>query len=371
MTSQRRATRILIALLCLYVWVVDAQRSFTVRNLCPFTIWPAIFSDPGQNTEFPQIPTGWQADPYTEVTFSVPAKWTAGRIWGRRDCNFSLPVEPHLQCVTGGCTGGLLCNLPGVPPTTLAEWTLGDPASGNDFFDVSLVDGYDLPMSITTDQACPTAGCYVDLLPICPDPLKGPLDATGYPIGCRTSCLANLDGTPANSANCCSGSYGTPDKCPPQVVQFYSFFKGNCPAAYAYAYDESSGTALFTCPVSLGASYTVTFCPPANSSDTGTAQPPASSTSLGAQSTSSSFSSLSPTSSLTQSTSIATATASTTLSGTPTSVGASQASQNPSPSASSPAPTGNAGNSKSISIVALIAALSCLFDTLIYTTWTI
>ena len=35
----------------------------------------------------------------------------------------------------------------------------------------------------------------------------------------------------------------------------------NCPNSYAYAYDESSGTALFTCDAALAADYTITFCP--------------------------------------------------------------------------------------------------------------
>jgi hypothetical protein len=40
-----------------------------------------------------------------------------------------------------------------------------------------------------------------------------------------------------------------------------SYFKGSCPNSYAYAYDESSGTALFTCPTDQLADFTVTFCP--------------------------------------------------------------------------------------------------------------
>ena len=87
----------------------------------------------------------------------------------------------------------------------------------------------------------------------------------------------------ADSANCCSGSHNTPDTCPPSGellninsfykalnfvcfysnagVSFYSYFKSNCPNAYAYAYDESSGTALWTCDSTKKADYTLTFCP--------------------------------------------------------------------------------------------------------------
>lgn len=39
------------------------------------------------------------------------------------------------------------------------------------------------------------------------------------------------------------------------------YTEDNCPDAYAYAYDESSGTALWTCDSGLNADYTLTFCP--------------------------------------------------------------------------------------------------------------
>lgn len=66
----------------------------------------------------------------------------------------------------------------GVPPATVAEWTL--QADGNrDFYDgkvllyvfmvinyvllVSLVDGYNLPMRIDNNKGCSIAECPVDL----------------------------------------------------------------------------------------------------------------------------------------------------------------------------------------------------------------
>lgn len=72
----------------------------------------------------------------------------------------------------------------GVPPATVAEWTLqGD--GNRDFYDgsaisqmrsttfanlyasVSLVDGYNLPMAVTNSANCPVADCPVDLGPNC------------------------------------------------------------------------------------------------------------------------------------------------------------------------------------------------------------
>jgi len=148
----------------------------------------------------------------------------------------------------------------GVPPATVAEFTLqGD--GNRDFYDVSLVDGYNLPMRITNNVGCHVADCPVDLGPNCPQQLKGPFDNVGFPVGCKSACVANLDGNQGNSANCCSGSHNSPATCPSSGVAFYSYFKSNCPNSYAYAFDESSGTALWTCASNLRADFTVIFCP--------------------------------------------------------------------------------------------------------------
>ncbi|EKM57391.1 uncharacterized protein PHACADRAFT_255113 [Phanerochaete carnosa HHB-10118-sp] len=256
----RRTTLLVLAASC----TVGYTRTFTVLNACPFTIWPAMFTDLTAGTAVPDFATGWEAAPSTSVSFTVPDNWTAGRIWGRRDCNFNITTGP--TCLTGWCNGGLLCDPhtgTGVPPASVAEWTL--QGSGNqDFYDVSLVDGYDLPISITNNVGCPVADCTVDLGPICPQPIQGPFDSTGFAVGCKSACFANLDGDPTNSPNCCSGSFDTAATCPSSGVEFYSFFKGNCPDAYAYAFDESSGTALWMCDSGLNADYTLTFCPSPN-----------------------------------------------------------------------------------------------------------
>ena len=112
-----------------------------------------------------------------------------------------------------------------------------------------------------------------------PKPLQGPFDSKGNVIGCKSACVANLDGHPRSSSlnfllyypctnthrtsedsnNCCSGSHNTPQTCPKSKVQFYDYFKNACPNAYAYAYDDK--TALKTCPSGKNADYTLTFCP--------------------------------------------------------------------------------------------------------------
>ncbi|KAH7326956.1 thaumatin [Rhizoctonia solani] len=175
-------------------------RTFTVYNGCPFTIWPAVFTDLNVGSAVPGIETGWEAPAWSSRTFSVPDNWKAGRIWGRRNCNFSTNPGPN-SCLSGGCNGGLRCDSragTGVPPASVAEWTL-NAADGLDWYDVSLVDGYNLPMRITNNANCPVADCPVDIGPDCPAPLKGPFDSSGFPVGCKSACAANLDGNQANS----------------------------------------------------------------------------------------------------------------------------------------------------------------------------
>jgi len=235
-----------------------AQRTMTVYNACPFTIWPALFTSSGGR---PSQATGWSAASFTKVTFTVPSDWD-GRIWGRRDCDFSTNPGPN-SCIDGGCNGGLLCDVntgTGVPPATLAEFNFN--GGGTDFFDVSLVDGYNLPMRINNNVGCGIPSCPVDLGPNCPAAQKGPFDSSGFPVGCKSACLVDaLNGNAGNSPNCCSGQYDTQATCPSSGVTNYAYFKNNCPDAYAYAYDEPSGTALWTCSTNLNAAYTITFCP--------------------------------------------------------------------------------------------------------------
>ncbi|GLB39898.1 putative thaumatin-like protein [Lyophyllum shimeji] len=228
-----------------------------------------IFTDP-HGVVFPNYTTGWEAPPYTSVIFDVADNWRAGRIWGRTNCDFSKgdPRSPG-TCLTGGCNGGLVCDRlsgTGVPPATLAQFNLG--GSDKDTFDrshlrfentVSIVDGFNLPMRISNSAECPVAECAADLIVNCPAVLKGPFDASGVALGCKSACLANLDGNPANSANCCTGSHSQQGTCPSSGVQYYGYFKGSCPRTYAYAFDETSGTAVWTC--NRRADYTITFCP--------------------------------------------------------------------------------------------------------------
>ena len=77
------------------------------------------------------------------MTFTVPDNWKAGRIWGRRDCDFSTNPGPN-SCADGGCNGGLECDPhtgTGVPPATVAEFTFqGD--GNQDWYDGESPQGH-------------------------------------------------------------------------------------------------------------------------------------------------------------------------------------------------------------------------------------
>ncbi|KAK0217521.1 thaumatin-like protein [Armillaria nabsnona] len=219
-----------------------------------------IYTDLNVGTSVPDQATGWEAAAGSTVSFSVPDDWKSGRIWGRTDCDFSTNSGPT-SCATGGCNGGLKCDShtgTGVPPASVAEWTLGG-SSGSDSYDVSLVDGFNIPMAITNNAGCSTASCPTNLNTDCPSELVW--TSSGTTVGCKSACNANLDGKPADSGNCCTGSHNTPATCPSSGVEYYSYFKNGCPDSYAYAYDESSGTALWACGGTLAANYVLTFCP--------------------------------------------------------------------------------------------------------------
>lgn len=115
--------------------------TMTLYNKCRYPVWPGIQPSAGK----PILARGgFKLPPNKSYTLRLPATWS-GRVWGRHGCSFD--ASGHGRCATGDCGGALFCNgIGGAPPATLAEITLG---SDQDFYDVSLVDGYNLAISIT------------------------------------------------------------------------------------------------------------------------------------------------------------------------------------------------------------------------------
>ncbi|KAG0451116.1 hypothetical protein HPP92_026389 [Vanilla planifolia] len=220
--------------------------TFYIRNSCPFLVWPAI----APNVDHPVIADGGFSLPSGDVKrIQAPGTWN-GRFWGRTGCDFSS--NSSSTCQTGDCQGQLACNgTIGLPPATLVEVSLHEGVDKPSFYDVSLVDGYNLPISVLTkptDPKCLIRGCTKSVNKVCPQELQV-MNKTGDVIACKSACLAfNSD------IFCCRGSYKSPQKCKPSV--YSKLFKEACPSYFSYAFDAP--TPLVSCSPKA---FVITFCP--------------------------------------------------------------------------------------------------------------
>lgn len=185
------------------------------------------------------------------IQLPAPPGWS-GRFWARTGCVFDDAGNGN--CSTGNCGGGIQCTGGGVPPVSLVEFTIaGASAEIKDFYDVSLVDGYNVGIGVRPSGGsgdCQYAGCLADVNANCPAELQV-VDGAGAVVACKSAC-AQFN-TPEF---CCTGEHATPDKCGP--TGYSRVFKNACPSAYSYAYDDLSSTC--TC---IGSDYLITFCPTA------------------------------------------------------------------------------------------------------------
>lgn len=213
-----------------------SSNTFTIVNYCKETIWPGITHSENFSGD------GFTLKPGQSAIYTAPAGWS-GRIWARTGCNFDK--NGNGKCQTGACGTNINCTDPGSPPATIADFTLGEP----DYYDVSLVDGFNLPIAIRAVNGtgnCSTAGCDEDLRQNCPPELAA--KDNNKVIACRSACDAfNTD------EYCCRGIYGSPATCLPS--NYSKIFKQVCPAAYSFAHDDP--TSLMTCSQ---ADFIVTFC---------------------------------------------------------------------------------------------------------------
>ena len=211
----------------------------------------------------------------------------------------------------------MLTKKKGAPPATLAEFTLAT-SSGQTFYDISLVDGYNIPIGIVslypesgnskltdippnlTNPICiGTAALlaaddstsddtylgtnssfpiplekslsYNDVSRWCPwdlqsDPPTKPGDGV-YPYPddtitrplfdpCYSACAKN-----ARDSDCCIGKYNSPSACKPSG--YSKMAKKVCPDAYSYAFDDQTSTFI----VPSGGGFEVVFCPTGRSSN--------------------------------------------------------------------------------------------------------
>ncbi|KAF7732313.1 hypothetical protein EC973_005209 [Apophysomyces ossiformis] len=204
---------------------VDQSPRIEVQNSCGSKLYVGQSPNGQQYGSFVEVPAGGSH------TFDFPMGW-AGRIWGRTSCQ------------------GKSCTFAGIgAPATLAEFYLNGKET---FYDISLVDGWNLPVKITpigsngngtvgdsNAYLCGISTC--SSLPSCP---------TGFETsdgGCMSACTKYR-----TDEYCCTGAYNTPE-C--KTNSFAQDVKAACPNAYSYAYDDT--TSAYMCD---SVAYSVTFC---------------------------------------------------------------------------------------------------------------
>jgi hypothetical protein len=223
----------------------DAASSFVLTNACQHPVWVGSLH-------------GANSPPLARSGFYLPPSggWS-GTFWARTGCAVDATTG-RFSCATAHCgSGDVTCDGRGpAPPASLAEITLAPPGSGRpDFYDVSLVDGFNVPVRIAPSAGgagdCRPAACAGDVNAMCPADLRvTAAAAAGGVVACKSACYAY--GSPQY---CCTGQYGSPATCAP--TNYSQVFKSACPSAYSYAYDDASST--FTC--TGASSYDITFCP--------------------------------------------------------------------------------------------------------------
>ena len=286
----------------------DLNTPLLIANWCADDIYPAILTQGGHGPQ----QNGFHLSSGSNQTIYVTGDWQ-GRVWGRTNCSFdSSGHSTGSACGTGDCGGAMNCEIAGAAPATLAEFTM---QGGQDqtFYDISLVDGYNLPLAIVllpngnsqlenipgsqTNPSCvgsvgdlaaqnfnpysggqqflgtssssplpfETKNTASDVEEWCPWDLQvdAPL-APGngiypYPDGnvqrpvwdpCLSACAKYNE-----DQYCCTGGYDGPGKCQPN---YYSkAAKSVCPDAYSYAYDDQYSTFI----VAQGGGFQVIFCP--------------------------------------------------------------------------------------------------------------
>ncbi|KAL1643361.1 hypothetical protein SLS61_009283 [Didymella pomorum] len=287
-----------------------------VTNNCPDDIWPGISTQSGNGPDT----TGFKLSPGDTKNQTVSEDWQ-GRVWARTNCTFNSdgtgPASGSGKaCYSGDCNGMLNCQ--GDVPVSLAEFTL-DAGDGHTYYDISLVDGYNLPIAmvlqplenVTLDNIPPNvtnpscqgtrdllASQGYDPYPEYPDFLR---TNTSYPLPWEEKvdrrkidrwCPWDLQQTPPDKPgdgvypypddnierpsfnpcfsacaknnrpeDCCTGQYNSASKCSPS--DYSKNVKEICPDAYSYAFDDQTSTFI----IPSGAGFEVVFCPGARSTN--------------------------------------------------------------------------------------------------------
>jgi len=325
----------LIFLVVLFA-VVTAQRTpqtnrqFTFINSCTQDLYIGTQGNP--------LPAngGFKLAAGQTIAYTIPGATSASRFWARTGC--SHDSNGILHCQTGDCplppagytatNDGTQCyvastntQIGGIPPTTVAEFTLGGGSSIPDFpdyYDLSLVDGFNVPIEIIPSNgmnltsvgsfSCGDSSCKsFDCTKVPPElQLR---DSAGNVYSCMSICIAIYNetqrnlfpstlgaiwngtdpvlGHPLKDLVCCSCGQGNGGcssttceyGCSPYNLpspselggkcnvttwpigsngqRYNEAYSSQCPLAYSWQFDDHQAT--FQC---IYPDYQITYCPP-------------------------------------------------------------------------------------------------------------
>merc|ERR1711942_183987 len=250
----------------------DDDVIFTFENHCPQTLLMGAqgrsdsrpsFVFHGRNYFAPNK-GGWELKAGRKNSVYVPHDFKSGRFWARTGCEGT--VGRNFHCETGNCGPWIECSWDnvhrgGAPPATLAEFTLN--GFGNqDYYDVSLVDGFNVPLKIQVNTPtegnpvnywCKNPECAVDINQVCPSELEV-RNKGDEVVACKSACEQFNTDEYCCRPPCC----GKPETCTSDKwdVNYPGLVKGHCPTAYSYAYNDKTST--FFC---RNTDYTIILCP--------------------------------------------------------------------------------------------------------------
>lgn len=241
----------------------------SVTNQCVFPVWMAT----QPNAQIAPLPGGTvKLSKGQSHSYSIPTSGWAGRLWPKigcdgngRNCTAGEAVAP---CPASGCEP---------PADTKIEFNFPNLSSRtNAWYDISLVDGYSLPVKIQPrggeSGSCVTTKCNLSLNSCPQNETQGLGDLRVVKNGSVVQCLSPCKkwnypapygkGKPETEAPgvelCCPNNDVNRCRTGPVVqTKFVQTVRQACPTAYSYAYDDRAG--LHDC--STQQSFDVTLCP--------------------------------------------------------------------------------------------------------------
>lgn len=231
--------------------------------------WPHNIGQFGKGTRFISVFNGMSKTIYVTFEAGTAPKLISFTLNAGKDTVIQLPNS----WASGQCYA-TYDKAYTKPFVTLAEWTLGASGAGYaDFYDVSLVDAFSLPMLLgpvvgtytkrpgVDPYDCGAVRCTTDLIPICPA-IQQKKNTAGVCIACMSGCqTAHANNWPQTRIDsfCCAGPNSIPATCPPYPIA--NWFKQQNYDAYSYAYDDNKSTWVCVPPTAdhYGPDYYVVF----------------------------------------------------------------------------------------------------------------